>query len=139
LSSISSWDSTIAVVFALIAILILIASIQNVYRVQEGLRSYEFKQFLDDVARKIVLISYSKGYIHRAYELIELNSIDSLSTVLISIASICPNQYRCMVELYLDDNLIAYYGSKCRVYGATCIQATTSRGLLRLMVSVGYE
>jgi hypothetical protein len=139
LSSISSWDSTIAVVLALIAILILIASIQNVYRVQEGLRSYEFKQFLNDVSRKIALISYSKGYIHRASELIELNSIDSLSTVLRSIASICPKQYKCRVELYLDSDLIAYYGSKCEVYGATYIQSTTSRGLLRLMVAVGYE
>ncbi len=139
MSSISSWDSTIAVVLALLAILVLIANMQNVCRVQEELRSYEFKQFLDEVARKIILISYSKGYIHRVSELIELNLIDSLNTVLNSITSICPKQYKCRVELYLNDKLIATYGFKFKTYGAAYTLSTTSRGVLRLVVAVGYE
>lgn len=139
MSSISSWDSTIAVVLALVTILILIANMQNLCRVQEELRSYEFKQFLNEVARKMILISYSKGYIHRASELIELNSIDSLNTVLNSIASICPKQYKCRIELYLNNDSIANYGLKSRTYGAAYTLLTTSRGVLKLVVNVSYE
>lgn len=139
MSSISSWDSTIAVVLALTAILILIASVQNVCRVQEELKNYEFKQFLNEVARKIVLISYSKGYIHRVSELIELNSISSLSTVLNNIVLTCPRQYKCRVEVYLNGDLIASYGYRCEVYGVDYALASTSRGVLKLMVTVGYE